>query len=76
MMTICFLTSANQNLLILNGRCDSNKHIGSMTFRNQLVIEYSIVSHQALQFVKMYTISELDALFSDGHALIEQTLQL
>ena len=47
-----------------------------MTFRNQLVIEYSIVSHQALQFVKMYTISELDALFSDGHALIEQTLQL
>ena len=47
-----------------------------MTFRNQSVIDYSIVSHQALHFVKMFTVSELDALFSDGHALISTTLQL
>ena len=47
-----------------------------MTFRNQSVIDYSIVSYQALHFVKMFTISDLDALFSDGHALISTTLQL
>ena len=66
----------SNNLLILNGRCGSDKNIGGMTFRNQSVIDYSIVSYQALHFVKMFTLSDLDALFSDGHALISTTLQL
>ena len=66
----------SNNLLILNGRCGSDKNIGAMTFRNQSVIDYSIVFYQALHFVKMFTISDLDALFSDGHALISTTLQL
>ena len=45
----------SNNLLILNGRC--GKNIGAMTFHNQPVSDYSIVSHQAFQFVKMLPLS-------------------
>ena len=64
----------SNNLFILNGRCGSDKNIGAMTFRNQSIIDYSIIPHQALQFVKMFSILELDSLFSDGHSLIITTL--
>ena len=67
-------TCKSNNLFILNGRCGSDKNVGAMTFRNQSIIDYSIVSHQALQFVKMFKISELDPLFSDGHSLLLTTL--
>ena len=67
-------TCKSNNLFILNGRCGSDKNVGAMTFRNQSIIDYSIVSHQALQFVKMFKISELDPLFSDGHSLLSTTL--
>ena len=62
------------SLFILNGRCGSDKSIGAMTFRNQSVIDYAIVSHHALKFVKMFSILEVDSLFSDGHSLITTTL--
>ena len=41
-----------------------------MTFRNQSIIDYSILSFQSLQYVKDFSVLELDSLFSDGHALI------
>lgn len=65
----------SNNLLILNGRCGTDKNIGGLTFRNQSIIDYSIISHQALQFVKMFSILELDSLFSDGHSLVSTTCQ-
>ena len=43
----------SNSMLILNGRCRDDKFIGSMTFRNQFVIDYSIVSFQSLQFIKV-----------------------
>ena len=64
------------SLFILNGRCGSDKHIGAMTFRGQSIIDYTIISHQALGFVKMFSILELDSIFSDGHSLITTTLSL
>ena len=67
-------TCKSCNLFILNSRCGSDKNIGVMTFRNQSIIDYSIISHQALRFVKMFSILELDSLFSDGHSLITTTL--
>ena len=62
------------NLFILNGRCGTDKNVGAMTFRNLSIIDYSIISYQALKFVHMFNILELDSLFSDGHSLITTTL--
>ena len=67
-------TSKLNNLFILNGRYGTDKNVGAMTFRNQSIIDYSIISHQALKFVHMLNILELDSLFSDGHSLITTTL--
>ena len=64
----------SNNLFILNGRCGTDKNIGAMTFRNLSVIDYSIVSQHALQFVNMFEILEVDPLFSDGHSLLSTTL--
>ena len=64
----------SNSMLILNGRCGDDKFTGSMTFRNQSVIDYSIVSFQSLQFIKAFRVLELDALFSDGHSLISTSL--
>ena len=65
----------SNSMLILNGRCGDDKCTGSMTFRNQSVINYSIiVSFQSLQFIKSFRVLELDALFSDGHSLISTSL--
>ena len=67
------LCKAN-SLFILNSRCGGDKGIGAMTFCNQSIIDNPIISHQALRFVKMFSILELDSLFSDGHSLITTTL--
>ena len=64
----------SNSMQILNGRCGDDKFTGSMTFRNQSVIDYSIVSFQSLQFIKSFRVLELDALFSDGHSLISTSL--
>ena len=64
----------SKSRLILNGRCGDYKFNGSVTFRNQSVIDYSIVSFQSLQFIKSFRVLELDALFSDGHSLISTSL--
>ena len=45
-----------------------------MTFHSQSIIDYAIISHQALSFVKMFSILELDSIFSDGHSLITTSL--
>ena len=45
-----------------------------MTFRNQSIIDHSIVSFQSLQYVNDFSVLELDSLFSDGHALISTNL--
>ena len=40
----CILEVCKSNrMLILNGRCGDDKYNGSMSFRNQSVIDYSIV---------------------------------
>ena len=45
-----------------------------MTFRNQSIIDYSIVSFQWLQYVNNFSVLELGSLFSDGYALISTNL--
>ena len=56
----------SNNLFILNGRCDSDMNVGAMTFRGQSVIDYSIVSYNAVHFIDTFSIIELDPLYSDG----------
>ena len=46
----------SKSMLILNGRCGDDKFKGSMTFRNQSVIDYSIVSFQSRQFIKSFRV--------------------
>ena len=60
----------SNNMLILNGRCGNDKNNGAMTFRNTSIVDNSIVSFQSLQYVKNFSVLELNSLFSDGHALI------
>ena len=43
-----------------------------MTFRNVPVIDYSIVSHHALQFISMLDILEVDPPIFDGHSFLVQ----
>ena len=57
-----------------SGRCGTDKIFGAMNFCNQSIIGYSIISHQAMRFVHMFNILELESLFSDGHSLITTTL--
>ena len=65
----------SNNLFILNGRCGRDKGNGEYTFKQCSVIDYSIVSAQALNFVSNFEICELDPLFTDGHSLLITTLK-
>ena len=53
---LIYICKAN-GLFILNERC------GAITFHNQFTIDYEIISHQALCFVKIFIILELDFIF-------------
>ena len=64
------------NLLILYGRCGEDKGRGEFTFRNISVIDYSIASTYALEFVKDFKITELDCLYSDGHSLLSTIIDI
>ena len=65
----------SNNLFILNGRCGRDKGNGEYTFKQCSIIDYSIVSAQALKFVSNFEICELDPLFTDGHSLLITTLR-
>ena len=58
-----------QYLSILNGRYGEDKNVGAMTFRGISVIDYVISSSKAIQFLNNFKVSDLDSLYSDGHAL-------
>ncbi|MES9882143.1 MAG: reverse transcriptase family protein [Sedimenticola sp.] len=62
------------NLFILNGRCDTDKGVGAFTFKHISVIDYAISSFDGLQFLTKFKITELDTLFTDGHACLSLTL--
>ena len=50
--------------------------MAQMSLRNQSVIGYAIVSFESLQFIKEFSVLELDTLYSDGHVLISTKLVL
>ena len=58
------------NFSILNGRYGDDKNIGAMTFRGLSVIDYVLTSTKATQFLHKFKISDLDSLYSEGHALL------
>ena len=60
----------NNNLTILNGRFGKDKNIGNATFRGISVIDYVISSVGGLKLLDDFDITELDRLYSDGHALL------
>ena len=66
----------NNNMIILNGRYGKDKNIGRMTFRDISVLDYSIVSLHGLHLLSDFEITELDNLFSDGHALLSFKLNI
>ncbi|MCG8034442.1 MAG: reverse transcriptase family protein [Candidatus Thiodiazotropha taylori] len=65
----------NNNLAILNGRFGEDKNVGKMTFRGLSVIDYVITSSKGIKFAQNFKITELDSLFSDGHALLTLDLR-
>ena len=58
----------------MNGRCGSDKGMGDFKFKNTSVIDYTVVSAQALKFIENFDIMELDCLYSDGHCLLSTDL--
>ena len=57
------------NMFILNGRVGSDKGLVQFTFRQTSVIDYALTSVE--QFVKDYSVSEIDSLYSDGHVYVK-----
>ena len=60
----------NNNLSILNGPFDEDKNMGAMTFRGLSVIDYAMASSKGIIFAQNFKITDVDSLFSDGHALL------
>ena len=60
----------SSNLFMLNGQCGKDKGVGSFTFKNVSVIDYSILSAQLLKFVSDFEVVVLDTLYTDGHSLL------
>ncbi|MEW8544510.1 MAG: hypothetical protein AB2693_13350, partial [Candidatus Thiodiazotropha sp.] len=65
----------SNNICILNGRCGDDKYVGNFTFRDTSIIDYSIVSAEALNYVDNFCITELDTLYTDNHSLLTTTLK-
>ena len=63
------------NICILNGRCGDDKYIGNFTFNNTSIIDYSIASAEAINYVDNFCVTELDTLFTDNHAFLTTTLK-
>ena len=66
----------NNNLIIINGRFGDDKNIGAMTFRNISVIDYVISSIEGFSLLQSFSITVLDELHCDGHALLTFDLGL
>ena len=66
----------SSNLFILNGRCGKDKGIGSFTYKNLSVIDYSIGSSHFFKFVSDFEIVKLDSLYTDDYSLLCTTLNL
>ena len=60
----------NNNLTLLNGRYGQDKNVDELTFRESSVIDYAITSSKGVEFLQNFCITEVDRLFSDGHALL------
>ena len=60
----------NNNLKNNNGRFGEDKNVGAMTFRGLSVIDYAMASSQGIKFAQNFKITDVDSLFSDGHALL------
>ena len=67
-------TCKSNNLLILNGRCGKDRGVGSFTYKNTSVIDYTVVSAQILKFISNFEIIELDTLYTDYHCLLNTTV--
>ena len=64
------------NLFILNGRIGKDKNLGKLTFRDTSILDYAITNAGGLKFVHDFEITDMDALFSDGHSLLSLALKL
>lgn len=64
----------NNNLFITNGRFGKDNGIGSATFRDKSVIDYTICTAESFDFLNEFEVLELDSLFSDGHSLLSWSL--
>ena len=63
-------TCKNNNLFIVNGRFGKDKGIGTTTFRDKSLIDYTLCSAGRFEILHDFEIVELDPVFSDGHSLL------
>ena len=63
-------------MYMLNGRYGQDARKGDFTFRDQSVIDYSITSNKGFTILTDFKIHELDRIYSDGHSLLQMTLNL
>ena len=63
-------TCKNNNPFIDNRRFGKDKGIGTTTFRNKSLIDYTLCSAESFEILNDFEIVELDPVFSDGHSLV------
>ena len=64
----------NNNMSILNGRYGQDEGVGSFTFRDQTVIDYTITSRRGFTLLSDFEIQDIDRIYLDGHCLLQTTL--
>ena len=69
-------TCKNNNLFIVNGRVGKDRDIGSKTFPDQSVINYTLCTADCFYFLQQFEIIKLDEIFSDGHSLLSWPLDI
>ena len=63
-------TCKNNNLFIVNGRFGKDKGIGTATFRDKSLIDYTLCSAESFEILHDFEIVELDPVFSDRQSLL------
>ena len=65
----------NNNFVILNGRCGTDKNIGNTTCKNSSVVDYVLMYTEMQLYVKNFYVNEFSVLLSDVHCPISVIIE-
>ena len=62
------------NLFVANWRVGKDKDIGDKTFQNTSTLDYTLCTAEVFNLLSTFEVTELDPLFSDGHCMLNWSL--